>query len=155
MKIQFDDLTYIIVLQLALISAVGIDYTVHSTLYSYGLQFSYNWAIQYWIFLAFLFLSFGLLGLSGYGIDRIKYNKKKALLVFSTIEAEYFGLILDTIVWTIPEIFTKASVDWTYNWWWSPYSKITGHWDLRYALILNIIVVVILAVAWYKVLKNE
>lgn len=152
----FDEFLHILILQIALVVMTGIDFIMHTILYEYGLVFSYIWAIPYWNLLTIMFLMFGLIGISGYLVDRKKVSWKKLLLVFVTIQIEYYGGFLDTIYFVIAKLFRGWSFNWSINWWWSPFYRWFGiEWNLQRNVILNIITGICLIIAWVYVLRRE
>ena len=155
-----DEFYYIVALHFVMVTLTGIDYIVHNWLYNHGLKFSYSWAWPYWILLTLTFLGLGLVGATAYNIDRSKefYNlrvkprRRKLFAVFITIFGEYFFGFLDTLWFTIHGLAGKG-VPWTANWWWSPWSTIFGHWDLRMNIVLNVIAGLLLIALWWRVKK--
>jgi len=154
-KRVIDEYLYLVIIQIALFIASSIDFIVHDTLYYYGLIFSYNWAIPYWIALFLLFLIFGLLGAISYNIDRENVSKVKLALIVITIIGEYIGGILDTIVFSTQVILRNTPNPQDIVWWWSPYKYIFGTWNLITNVILNVIIIVILGVAWNYILNKK
>ena len=72
-----------------------LDYIVHNDLYRYGLQFSYEWALQYWTYARLLlgsigllslitFVSFMLIFLSAHVITRINQTKLISSILVTT-----------------------------------------------------------------------
>lgn len=150
-KDWIDEFYYLILLQIPLILLTGIDYIMHNWLYNWGLRFDYSWAYPYWILLALTFVSIGAVGASAYVLDRkrrfIRLKKKKIFAVFFTLIAEHFAAYLDSLFWLIHALAGKR-VDWISNWWWSPYSKIFGYWNLGANLLLNLITLILLYKMW-------
>ena len=153
-KSFLDDYIFLISLQLCLIFVTGIDFIVHSTLYDYGLIFSNTWAVPYWTLLGLVFFGLAFCSVSAYNIDRKKINIYKSILVFITIIAEHNGGILDTLWFVIYRILNGNWGGAFGNWTWHPYSTI-GFYNLYSNLTLNVIVIVILTIAWYWVLRRN
>lgn len=150
-----DEFYYLVSLQVALLLVTCLDYIVHTWLYDYGLQFSYSWALPYWTILTLIFITLAFVSASAYNIDRkrkfihitIPPKKRKIIAVFSTILIEYFAGFLDTIFMGIRALFGHG-VNWTGNWWWSPFSWILSHWDLQRNIALNLVGLIILCIVW-------
>jgi len=133
----------------------GIDFIIHKILYEYGLKFSLVWAEPYWNLLTLMFLVFGLLAISGYLIDRKKISWKKLILIFITIQVEYYAGFLDTIYFVIANLFRGWYFDWSSNWWWHPFYRWFGiEWNIQRNIILNIIAGICLIIAWVYVLRK-
>ena len=113
-----------------LVSVIGvlvcmtlIDWIVHSVLYHYGLQFSYDWAVPYWTVLNASFFMFGLLAASAYLVlrDPELRHLSTALLIFWTVFIQMFAYNLD-ILWNVIDTYTGnrafPSMDDTWGWGW-------------------------------------
>ena len=153
-KNWIDEFYYLFILQIILFIATGIDFIVHDTLYSYGLQFDYAWANPYWILLFLLFVFISLVGATAYYIDREKVYKPKLLLVFITLLGEYVGGFLDSIWFLMSKVVTGSWGNAFGNWTWHSYSLI-GFYNLNSNILINIIVGIILVLTWIFVLHKE
>lgn len=115
-----------------------LDYMVHNDLYRYGLQFSYEWAMQYWTYARLLLVSIGVSSLitlvsfmlffvSAHAITRINQTKLISSVLITTgtaalILSIYYtssilafiglGLVFWGIIFTYirPEEYTKRTL---------------------------------------------
>ncbi len=149
LKDNSDELLLIAILQLVLLCITGIDYIVHHTLYSYGLQFSNTWAIPYWFLLDLSFVTIALLAVSAYKIDKDNFSLGTTIAIFVTICAEVFGGFLDTLWFTIAGIMTGNWHLGFQNWSWHIYSRVFNVYSIKENLCLNLVVLILLAVLWY------
>lgn len=105
-----------------------IDYLVHSRLYKFGLQFSYEWAIEYWILYTFMYVIFSLaIGLMFWlGSDRTLRDCKISIAIVATVVLLTIGGLQDLlffVLWAgglpLPNVV----------WWWNPWQHILGTWN--------------------------
>ena len=122
------------------IALAYLDYIVHDVLYSYGLQFSYEWAVPYWTIYSLIFVIGCWLAKSYLGI-----------LLFA-------GALQDIIM------FMGFSQDFSYRQWiWTPHHTLFGYWNVYTQIAMLIWVVVIgLSLKWeiekryfYRNLSNK
>jgi len=150
LKISF--LTFLVLTFFILMS--GIDFIVHGTLYSYGLKFSFKWAVIYWSFYNTVFLCFALI--VGYvywfGSRRTKQDFKISLcLSMSIIVLAVAGLqdVIGYVFWQggLP----PDSV----AWWWAPWYQIFGFWTSSSQLILTMVSVSSVVLLWVYLFQKS
>jgi len=105
-----------------------IDFIVHNTLYSYGLQFSYEWANNYWFTYNTIFLIFGVALGSVFWVSSNKTRKdlKLSLALIGTITLLTVGGLQDIMFFVLwGGGLPHSSV----VWWWMPWAGIVGTWN--------------------------
>ena len=105
-----------------------IDYIVNSTLYRYGLQFSYDWALEYWVIYTTVFVVFSAaLGITNWVTSsRTRKDTKISAALFLTILFLAIGGLQDIlyfVFWAggLPPISVV--------WWWAPLITLVGTWN--------------------------
>lgn len=79
-------------------------------------------------------------------------------MVFLTVEAEYFGGLLDTLVYGYQQLHAYLyGWEWSlyWRWWWSPLDRLPGGWFFIRNLYLNAVVIGLLALGWWLVLRRN
>lgn len=132
---------------LFLFSLTYVDYIVHYNLYSYGLQFSLDWAKPYWFALNIVFLSAALN--SAYSFQLRATSKRQdrylAFLIFFTILMSSLGGFLDFFWWVIHG--SLPALD--FVWHWSPfYWLFNFEWTTKHQLIYTLAWFLALTVLW-------
>ncbi len=127
-----------------LFSLTYLDYIVHYTLYSYGLQFSLAWAKPYWIALNVVFLSAALNSAYSFRLRATSRPQDKYLsfLIFFTILVSSLGGFLDFFWWVIHGSLPPMDFVWHWSvfYWFFNYEWTTRH-QLIYTLAWFIIIV--------------
>ena len=134
-------------LLLVLLSATGIDYIVHRQLYSYGLVFSFDWAIPYWIALTVLFITVGFQTSASYWVSRRETARNKATgaMLGLTVIWVYIGGYIDLLWWVFDRSFPPTDLEW----WWSPFHWALGlDWRTGDQLVYTLVMTIILAILW-------
>lgn len=114
-----------------------LDFIVHGTLYEYGLEFSYDWAVEYWIVYIATFVVFSLVLGSMYWLGSGKTGKD---LKFS------IALSLSVIILVVVALQdVMVYILWVGNlppgdfvWWWSPWSRLVGGWTTSMQIALTL-----------------
>jgi len=105
-----------------------IDFVVHGTLYDYGLQFSYEWALEYWVLYPAAFVIFALAaGLMFWlGSSKTPRDLKISAAITATIIILMIGGLQDVMFFVLwAGGLPPADV----VWWWNPWRYILGSWS--------------------------
>ena len=122
-------------------SLTAIDFTVHSTLYKYGLIFDYAWANYYWIALSLVVASTScLITVTHYmgthqAVTSIKYGLTLLLLSLA-----------GTIDWIFYMFYNRGV--YMGEWTWMPQYHLFGTWNATLQLIQTIIVFASIIAMW-------
>jgi hypothetical protein len=105
-----------------------MDYIVNSTLYSYGLRFSYNWAWEYWITYNAIFIAFALVVSFAYwfGSHKTRRDMKFSFALLITIVLLAVGGLQDVIFFVFWGGGLPPS---NVVWWWVPWINLIGTWN--------------------------
>ncbi|MGD6810445.1 MAG: hypothetical protein ACQCN3_12170 [Candidatus Bathyarchaeia archaeon] len=105
-----------------------IDFIVHSTLYEYGLKFSYEWANDYWLTYNSIFYVFGIaLGLIYWAASKKTLRDiKLSLAIAGTIALLTVGGLQDILYFVLWEGGLPQN---SVVWWWMPWTSIVGTWN--------------------------
>ena len=112
-----------------------IDYVVNSTLYNYGLEFSYGWANTYWVAYNTVFVIFSAMAgfIYWFGSEKTTCDKKVASALIVTINLLALGNLQDVMYF----IFWAGGLPPSnVAWWWTWWNGIFGTWntDLQVSL---------------------
>lgn len=129
-----------------------IDFIVHSTLYNYGLQFSYQWANEYWIVYCVLFFNFSFLVGFMYWLGSNKNERDRKVSIALTVSMSLLALagtadIMVFVLWVgrlPPE---------NVMWWWAPWYHIFGVWTTFMQLVFTSIIFMVIAFMWVQILN--
>jgi hypothetical protein len=105
-----------------------IDYIVNSTLYNYGLKFSYDWANMYWFAYQAAFWVFSAMVALVYwsGSRKTGFDKKVTAALFISIDLLALGGLQDILFYVLWGGGLPAnSVVWT----WVVWEKVFGFWN--------------------------
>jgi hypothetical protein len=129
----------------------GLDFVVHRVLYGYGLRFSYDWAVGYWIVYWCVFLVFSVVvGFvywvgSGKGRGDVRVGLGLSLSVF------LFSLGgLQDVFWFV--FWSGGLPGDGVVWWWMPWFRVFGFWNSGLQLCLLGSVFVVVGLVWIVVL---
>ena len=83
----------------------GIDFIVHGILYNYGLHFSYEWALGYWVTYNLSFVAFSIAVSFSYwaGSSKTVKDLKLSIALIITVNALFLGCLQDImffVFWT-------------------------------------------------------
>jgi len=131
-----------------------IDFIVHSSLYNYGLKFSYDWAINYWVTYNVIFVAFGIIISVTYWLASNKSRRALklscALLITITLLA-VGGLqdILFFVLWGggLPQI--------SVIWWWTPWVSVMGIWNSQMQIALTTLMSCASILTWIIAAKKS
>jgi hypothetical protein len=124
-----------------------VDFIVNSTLYKYGLTFSYDWANAYWIAFDALFAAFSAMAAYVYwfGSSKTKCDKKIVVALLVTINALALGGLEDVLYFTFWGGGLPAD---NVVWWWSQWHGIFGTWNSTMQVELIVGTIGFSVVAW-------
>lgn len=105
-----------------------IDFVVHSTLCDYGLQFSYEWALEYWVLYPATFVIFA--SAAGFmfwlGSRKTLRDLKISAAIVATVIILMIGGLQDVMFFVFwAGGLPSADV----VWWWTPWRHILGSWS--------------------------
>ena len=131
----------------------GIDFIVHGVLYSYGLTFSYEWAMPYWILLAIVIFVFAIATGIAYwsGSDKSGIDKIEAICIISSISLLNIGGLLDILVYIFWQRMIPPN---NLVWWWSPWYYVFGFWDFGLQLLFFTTICIIILLIWVPVIYH-
>jgi hypothetical protein len=131
-----------------------IDYIVHSTLYNYGLVFSYDWANTYWLTYSLVFFAFGLsMAFSYYmGSQRTFQSKKIAFAIFASINVLALCGFQDMLFFVL---WSGSLPSGTLVWWWSMWSYVFGTWNSQMQIALTSLGFGLITATWVLTLRRN
>ena len=105
-----------------------MDYVVNSTLYDYGLRFSYEWAEGYWVTYNSIFVAFALAMSCAYwfGSHKTRMDMKFSIALFTTIVLLTAGGLQDVIFFVF---WAGGLPPNNVVWRWSPLTNLVGTWN--------------------------
>ena len=105
-----------------------IDFIINSVLYNYDLEFSYNWANEYWLTYGFTFIVFS--GMASYvywlGSRKTAHDKKVVVALLVTINLLALCGLQDILYFSIWAGGLPVN---SIVWWWSLWKNIFGTWN--------------------------
>lgn len=124
-----------------------IDYIVHSTLYQFGLKFSYDWANTYWLTYSLVFCMFGLTMAFCYymGSPKTVQNKKIAIAIFTSINVLALCGLQDLLFFVL---WAGSLPQGTLVWWWSMWTYLFGTWNTQMQVSLTGLGLLVITVTW-------
>jgi len=132
----------------------GLDFVVHRVLYSYGLLFSFDWAVVYWGVYGCVFFVFGVVIGFVYwlGSGRSRRDIKISLCLFLSIVLLSCGGLAD-VLWFVFWGGGLPAAD--VVWWWMPWYTILGFWNSVLQLGLLCGVFLTIATFWILILRKD
>ena len=114
-----------------------IDFIVHGTLYNYGLQFSFDWAIDYWIAYTTAFVIFSVIISLMYWLGSKKTIKdlKFSLALLVTVNILMISGLQDIIFYIL---WAGGLPPNNVVWWWVPWYHIIGTWTTPLQILLTL-----------------
>jgi ABC-type Mn2+/Zn2+ transport system permease subunit len=131
-----------------------LDFVVHSSLYNYGLIFSYEWANTYWLAYGIAFFAFSLMAgfIFWVGSQKTAHDKKILACLLLTINLLALGGLQDVIYFAVwAGGFPSNEV----VWWWSYWSYVFGTWNSLMQITFTAIAITISVLTWVMVLKAK
>jgi len=131
-----------------------IDFIVHSTLYEYGLIFSYEWANHYWLVYGLVFASFAsaVAFVYYYASEKTFRNKKIALALFTSINVLSLCGLQDVLFYVL---WTGSLPPETLVWWWSLWTLVFGTWNSQMQLALTGFACMVTLLCWVLALYQK
>ena len=129
----------------------GLDFVVHRVLYGYGLWFSFDWAVGYWVFYWCVFLVFGVVVGFVYwvGSGRGGRDVRVGLGLFLSVFLLCLGGLQD-VFWFV--FWGGGLPSNGVVWWWMPWFGLFGFWDSGLQLWLLLVMCGVVGLVWVVVL---
>jgi hypothetical protein len=130
-----------------------IDYTVNGLLYNYGLRFSYDWAIQYWITYGSTFVVFSvILGWAyWFGSNKTTRDLKVSFALVATVNFLALGGLQDIMFFVF---WSGGLPPANIVWWWVPWERVLGTWNSLTQISLASLMICSTAFTWRLALKK-
>jgi hypothetical protein len=131
-----------------------MDYIVHGILYRYGLQFSYNWANEYWAIYTslFVFCSIAMALMYWLGSNKTSKDLKISIGLLATINILMIGGLQDLLFYTL---WGNGLPPDNIIWWWTPLSHYFGTWNSSMQVALTVLTCSATVPLWLYILKNK
>lgn len=123
------------------------DFIVHEKLYNYGLFFSYEWALDYWItyWSAFIVFSVIITVMYWLGSGKTMGDLMFSLTVCLTINLLMIGGVQDLLFFLL---WGDGLPGYEVVWWWSPWIYVFGTWNSSMQLVLSSLIVSVNVFIW-------
>lgn len=124
-----------------------IDFIVHGILYDYGLQFSFEWAIDYWIVYTVAFVVFSVIVSLMYWLGSKKAMKdlKFSIALLVTVNILMISGLQDAmfyILWARGLPLNDVVL------WWAPWFHIVGTWTTPMQILLTLAGISLTTLLW-------
>jgi len=131
-----------------------IDFIVHTTLYNYGLHFSYEWAYEYWIVYCTIFFTFSFLTGFMYwlGSNKNDQDRKVSIALTTSMSLLFVGGTADIMVFVL---WVGRLPPESVIWWWVPWYRIFGVWTTSMQLAFAALSFLIIALLWVRTIQLE
>ena len=129
-----------------------IDFIVHGDLYHYGLQFSYEWANEYWItyFTSYAYFSIVIGFVYWLASNRTRKNLKVSIGLTTTVNLLIIGGLADIMFFSL---WAGGLPPDNFMWWWVPWYQIFGVWTSSMQINLMAFISLIVASMWIKIMS--
>jgi len=129
-----------------------IDFIVHGDLYHYGLQFSYEWANEYWItyFTAYTYFSIVIGFIYWLASKKTRKDLKVSMGLTATVNLLQIGGLADIIFFSL---WAKGLPPDNVVWWWTPWCQIFGTWTTSMQIILMALMSLAAVFMWIRILS--
>lgn len=129
-----------------------LDFLVHRVLYSYGLRFSYSWAVPYWWLYGGVFLVFSVVVSFAYwlGSGRSRRNIRVGFGLFLSVCLLFWGGLTD-VLWFV--LWNGGLPADSVSWWWTPWFQLFGFWNSSAQLLLLCGVSILLVLLWVLICR--
>ena len=129
-----------------------IDFIVHGDLYHYGLQFSYEWANEYWItyFASYAYFSIVIGFVYWLASNRTRKNLRVSIGLTTTVNLLLIGGLADIIFFSL---WAGGLPPDNFMWWWVPWYQIFGVWTSSMQINLMAFISLIVASMWIKIMS--
>ena len=131
-----------------------IDFIVHSILYGYGLEFSYEWANAYWATYSGSFVVFSVTIGSTYWLasNRDASDKRFSLTIIATVNVLMIGGVQDIMFFVF---WSGGLPPDNVSWWWVPWTYLFGTWNSFMQVITAAMSVLITAALWIQLVGKN
>jgi hypothetical protein len=131
-----------------------MDFIVNGVLYRYGLQFSYEWATEYWAVytLSFIFFSATVGFMYWLGSNKTSRDLKISLGLFVTVNLLMIGGLQDLMFFIF---WANGLPPDNVVWWWSPFIRFFGIWNSSMQIIFTISVCFVNVPLWMYILRKR
>ena len=128
-----------------------IDFIVHRDLYRYGLQFSYEWANEYWItyFASYAYFSMVIGFIYWLASNRTRNDLKISVGLIATVTLLQIGGLADIIFFSL---WAKGLPPDSVMWWWMPWYQIFGVWTSSIQIAFMMLMSLAVMIMWIKIL---
>jgi hypothetical protein len=130
-----------------------IDFIVNGILYNYGLTFSYEWALGYWItyILIFVIFSITVSFIYWFGSNKTLRDQKISIALLITINSLMVGGLQDIMFY----VFWAGGLPPNHVvWWWIPWTQILGTWTSLHQVIFAILMACSTLFTWILAMKK-
>jgi len=129
-----------------------IDFIVHGDLYHYGLEFSYEWANEYWItyFAAYAYFSVVIGFIYWSASNRTRKDLEISIGLTTTVNLLLIGGLADI---TFFSLWAGGLPPDNVMWWWVPWCKIFGVWTSSMQMVLMALMSLIVVFMWIRILS--
>jgi len=129
-----------------------IDFIVHGDLYHYGLQFSYEWANEYWItyFASYAYFSIVIGFVYWLASNRTRKDLKVSIGLIATVNLLLIGGLADIMFFSL---WAGGLPPDNFMWWWVPWYQIFGVWTSSMQINLMAFISLIVASMWIKIMS--
>ena len=152
---------WFIVMIVLLFPITHIGWLVHYKFrIDYGLPFSFEWAIPYFIDEMFVVASIGIASAAGYWLlaDKDVRSKVTMFLLGYTVFHQWLSGAFDWLWFIVNRIYGHPFPGLDEVWWWNPYYWAFGiEWTTEYHIWYTIImeaILLIIWIIWIKVVKQ-
>ena len=131
-----------------------IDFLVNSTLYEYGLVFSYEWANIYWLTYGLVYVIFSLVIAFVYWFGSPKTTGDKKIVAALLISINVLALCgLQDVLFFV--LWAEGLPPNNLNWWWSMWTSVFGTWNSQMQVTLTTIAFGISLLSWVLALHQK
>ena len=124
-----------------------IDFIVHGILYNYGLQFSFEWAIDYWVVYTVAFVIFSVIVSLMYwlGSEKTMKDLKLSLALLATVNILMISGLQDVMFYILLAGGLPPN---DVVWWWVPWFHIVGTWTTPMQILLTLAGISVTTLLW-------
>lgn len=128
-----------------------IDFIVHGDLYHYGLEFSYDWANEYWItyFAAYAYFSIVIGFIYWLASNRTRKDLRVSIGLAATASLLQIGGLADIMFFSL---WAGGLPPDNVVWWWTPWYKIFGVWTSPMQIVLMALMSLVVVFMWIRIL---
>ena len=131
-----------------------IDFVINGMLYNYGLRFSYEWALGYWItyVLAFVVFSITISFTYWYSSNKTAKDLRFSIALFVTINALVVGGLQDIMFYVF---WAGGLPPNNVVWWWTPWAYILGTWTSLHQIGFAALMICGILFSWILAVKKK